>query len=286
MRILYQFIIKATPVAQVRENQSRWYKNSVLALLFVASIFISSNSSAAIVSDTVEYKDGLLNLRGTIAYDDAVKTPRPGILLFPEWWGHNAYIKRRAYELAARDYVVFIADMYGDAKVTNDPKQAQEWSAELYSNRVLMRERALAALLVLKQQKYLNKNNIAAIGFCMGGTVALEMARSGEDLKGVAAFHAGLQFPDPVAKDSVIAKILVMNGGADPLVPVAERNAFVEEMQAADSDLQFIQYGGAMHAFTNPDATRLNIPGIAYNAKAERRSFKTLYSFLDEIFGH
>lgn len=251
---------------------------------FIFAVLMASSSFAAVVTRDINYQDGDTNLKGTLAYDDSVDTKRPGILLFPEWWGNNDYIKRRAHELAEQGYIAFVADMYGADKVTTKAKEAQEWSRPFYENRTMMRRRARTGLDVLKQQDNVDKTNIAAIGFCMGGTVAIELARSGLNLKGVAAFHSGLQFPDKITKGKVKAKILVMNGGADPMVPFEERQKFIEEMQTNDVDLQFIQYGGALHAFTNPSANKFHIKGVAYNAKAEKRSLDALHAFFAEIF--
>ncbi len=254
-------------------------------MAFIAGILMASSALAEIVTKEVDYKDGNVNLRGTLVYDDAVKGKKPGVLLFPEWWGHNDYIKRRAYEMAEQGYVAFAADMYGVDKVTTKAGEAQEWSKPLYDNRTTMRKRAQAALNELRKQKNVDKKNIAAIGFCFGGTVALELARAGNALKGVVAFHAGLQFPDKITKGHVNAKVLVMNGAADPMVPFAERQKFIEEMQDAGADLQFILYSGAQHAFTNPGANKHAIKGVAYDSRSERRSFRELQLFFAEIFG-
>jgi len=253
-------------------------------LVFLLGVFVASSSMAMVVTKEIVYQDGDATLKGTLAYDDAVTVKRPGVLLFPEWWGHNDYIKRRAIEMAQQGYVAFAADMYGADKLAQTAGEAQALSKPLYENRGMMRRRARTALDVLKQQGNVDKSKIAAIGFCMGGTVALELARTGLGLKGVAAFHAGLQFPEKISKGKVKAEILVLNGAADPMVSFEERDKFIEEMQAADVDLQFIQYGGAQHAFTNPSANKFHIKGVAYNAKAEKRSFDALHDFFDEIF--
>lgn len=255
----------------------------IVPLLLILGI--ASPSYAAIVSKPVDYTDGDTKLQGTLVYDDAVSAVRPGVLLIPEWWGHNDYIKRRAKEMAERGYVAFAVDMYGVGNVTKEAKQAQAWSKPFYENRSLMRQRARAGLAVLKEQQNVDKQKIAAMGFCMGGTVALELARDGEDLQGVATFHAGLQFPDAVKKENVKAPLLVMNGAADPMVPFADRQKFVEDMQNADADIQFIEYGQAVHAFTNPDADSYGINGVAYNAKAEKRSFQALQDFFTDVLG-
>lgn len=257
------------------------YTSLVTLIITLSATF----SSAAIITKDIEYKDGDVKLRGTLSYDDSIKTLTPAILLIPEWWGHNNYIKNRTKEMAGRGYIAFSIDMYGMDKETNDPKEAQSWSKPFYEDRQLMIRRAQAGLNILKQQEFVDSNRIVALGFCMGGTVALQLARTGENLAGVAAFHAGLQFPDPVKKGQIKASLLVLNGGADPLVPFTERQKFIEDMQTAGADLQFIEYGGAMHAFTNQAADTYNIPGVSYDPDAERRSFLALKQFLVELFG-
>lgn len=254
-----------------------------LASFLLISI-ITSSAQAAVITRNIYYKDGDVALRGTLAYDDAVDTKRPGVLIFPEWWGNNDYMKRRAREMAENGYIAFVADMYGTDKTTTKAAEAEEWSKPFYDNRIMMRRRARVGLDIIKQQANIDKSNIAAIGFCMGGTVALELARLGLNLKGVAAFHAGLEFPDKISVGKMKAKILILNGAADPMVPFSQQQNFIEEMQTAKADLQFVQYGGAMHAFTNPSANKFHIKGVAYNAVAEKRSFDALQNFFNEIF--
>lgn len=253
-------------------------------IAIIATIFIDSAAQAKIITENINYEHQKLALQGTLVYDDSITTDKPAILIFPEWWGNNDYAKRRAQELAEKGYITFVADMYGAGKVTKEKETAQEWSKPLYENRDLMRRRAREALKVLLQQENIDKNNIAAIGFCMGGTVAIELARNEDKLKGVAAFHAGLQFPDKVIKGSVKAKVLVQNGADDPMVPAEQREKFIADMQAANADLQFVLYGKAKHAFTNPDADKYKIEGVGYNKKAEVRSFQILDLFLKEVF--
>jgi dienelactone hydrolase len=254
-------------------------------LIILSFLFFATASEAAIMMKDIDYKDGSVTLKGTLVYDDSLKGPRPGVLVVPEWWGKNEYIKQRAKQMAEQGYVAFAVDMYGDGKVTTDPAQAGQWAGAFYKDGALMRNRALAGLNVLRSQPNIDKSKIAAIGFCFGGTVALELGRQGEDLAGVGVFHAGLKFPDAAKKNAIKAKILVMNGAADPHVPFEDRQKFIEEMQQAGADIQFIEYGGALHAFTNPNADKFHIEGIAYNEKAEKRSFATLRTFLAEIFG-
>jgi dienelactone hydrolase len=253
-------------------------------MAFLLTTLFATSSYATIIVESIDYKHGKVPLRGTLAYDDSITSPKPGILMVPEWWGHNDYIKQRAREMAERGYVVFAIDMYGADQVTDDAKVAEEWSKPFYENRDLMKRRARAGLDVLLKQKNVDKKKIAAIGFCMGGTVALELARSGENLRGVVAFHAGLKFPDKPVRGDVKAKVLVLNGGADPMVPPEDRESFILNMQNAGADLQFMQYGGAVHAFTNPRADKYKIKGVAYNKKATIRAFKAMDMFLEEAF--
>lgn len=259
----------------------RFWSLFVVTILFLCA---ATSAQATVVMKDISYQDGDVMLKGTLAYDDSISGKKPGILLFPEWWGKNDYAERRAKEIAEQGYIVFVADMYGNAKVTKNATEAKELSAAFYENRNLMRRRARLALDTLKKQEHVHKSNIAAVGFCMGGTVAIELARTGVALKGVAAFHAGLQFPEEVAKGKVKAKILVMNGAADPMVSFEENKHFIEEMQESGADVQLALYSGAMHAFTNPSANTFHIKGVAYNAKAEERSFNALHGFFNEIF--
>lgn len=256
------------------------FKLSVLAFVLIAN-----TANAAIVSKTVEYKSGDATLKGTLVYNDSFTDPLPGVVIYPEWWGHNEYVKRRAADIVQLGYVAFAADMYGNGNVTNDPKVAGEWSKKFYDDRKLMRERAKAALETLKAQPQVDKTNIALVGFCFGGTNALELARAGENVKGVVGFHAGLDFKDAVKKDSVKAKVLVLNGANDPMVKFEANQKFVNELQEAKTDVELDLYGGAKHAFSNPDADKFGIDGVAYDAKAEARSMVRLREFLKEIFG-
>lgn len=257
----------------------------ILTALFIAIIAFASTANAKITEKTIAYADGKTKLSGKLYSDETVSATRPGIVIYPEWWGQNEYIKGRASQLAAKGYVVFLADMYGDGKATAKADDAKAWSAPFYSDRKLMQSRAEAAVKTLKAQVIVKKSDIALIGFCFGGTNALELARAGADVKAVAGFHAGLDFPTAPEKGAVKARVLVMNGGADPMVPFEQRKKFVDDMQNANADLEFIEYGGAVHAFTNPHADSYGIPGVAYNKRAEERSFKQLDSFLKETLG-
>jgi dienelactone hydrolase len=207
------------------------------------------------------------------------------VLVFPEWWGLNDFPKQQAENLARMGYVAFAADMYGKDVTTDSAEEATKLSTAVKSNLDLLRGRAQAAFDVLAKDPHVDRSHIAAIGYCFGGTVALELARSGADLAAVVTFHGGLATDRPQDAKNIKAKILVCTGGEDAFVPPAQVAAFEDEMKAAHVDYQVIVYGGAHHAFTNPAADSHHIPNIAYNADAARRSWAAMGTFFDEIFG-
>jgi dienelactone hydrolase len=245
---------------------------------------ICGSAEAALKTETVEYTHGGAVLEGYLAYDDALEGKRPAVAVVHEWWGLNAYVKKRADQLARLGYVAFALDMYGKGKVTTDAKQAGEWSAAFRNDRALGRARAAAGLAVLRNHKLTDPGRVAAIGYCFGGTTSLEMARGGADLAGAVSFHGSLDTPKPAEPGSVKARILVLHGGEDPFVPPAQVAAFEEEMRKAGADWQVHAYGGAMHSFTNPDSDGYGLKGAAYNERADRRSWEAMKLFFAEIF--
>ena len=240
---------------------------------------------ADVVITPIDYSQGGEALRGWLAYDNSTSAARPGIVVFPEWWGLNGYAKHRAEQLAKLGYVAFAADIYGKGIVTQDASQAQQLSGRFYNDIDLLRARAAAGLEQLKDDPRVDPKRVAAIGYCFGGTTALELARSGADLIGVVSFHGGLKTADPDDAKNIKGKILVCTGGDDAFVPPAQVNAFEDEMRQAGVDWQIIVYGGAHHAFTNPDADKFGIPNIKYDPEADHRSWTAMEAFFDEIFG-
>ena len=238
-----------------------------------------------IVRTSIQYRQGNTDLEGLLVYDNSVQTPLPGILVFPEWWGLNDYPKHRAEQLAQLGYVAFAADMYGKNVTTDNPAEAGKFSGQVKGDLDLMRARAQAALDILAKDPHVDRNHIAAIGYCFGGTVALELARSGADLAGVVSFHGGLDTARPEDAKNIKAKVLVCTGGEDAFVPPAQVAAFEDEMRQGNVNWQVIVYGGAHHAFTNPAADSHHIPNIAYNPDADRRSWVAMRAFFEEIFG-
>jgi len=256
----------------------------VLLMVSLIVLFFSVSANAKVVTQTVEYKHGEVALEGYMAYDDAVKGKRPGVIVVHEWSGLNSYIKRRAEQLAGLGYVAFAVDMYGKGVRPKDAKEAGALVNIYMSDRKLMRSRAEAALDLFRKNPRVDEKLIAAIGYCFGGTVVLEMARGGADLAGVVSFHGGLDTPTPADTKNMKAKVLVLHGADDPFVTKEQVTAFWDEMRKAGVDWQMVIYGGAVHSFTNPDSGNDPSKGVAYNEKADTRSWSAMSAFFEEIF--
>ncbi len=259
---------------------------SIVGALF--GLAVSAPASAAIREEPVSYKDGDTVMKGFVVYDDATQAKRPGIVVVHEWWGITKHVHDSARSLAAMGYTAFIADMYGDGKTADNPKTAGELAGSVSKNPALKQARFNAARDALAKHATVDPKRIGAIGFCFGGSVVLDMARVGADLAGVAAFHAGLGTSTPAAPGKVKAKLLVQNGADDPFIKPDSVEAFKKEMDAAKANYHYINYPGAVHAFTNPEATeagkKFNLP-LAYNAKADKQSKAEMAKFFAEIFG-
>jgi dienelactone hydrolase len=251
-------------------------------VLFLAILPVAA--SAALKSQTVEYKDGDTPLKGYLVYDDAISGKRPGVIVVHEWWGLNDYARKRADMLAKLGYVAFAVDMYGDDKVTEHAKEAKAWMEQITEHVDAWQHRALLGVDVLKKQKLVDTSKIAAIGYCFGGATVMEMAYSGADLKGVVSFHGSLPPATPEQQKHIKAKILANHGSKDSFEPPARVQAFEESLDAAGADWELAIYGGARHGFTNPDASKYGIANIQYNAEADRRSWALMQAFFKEIF--
>lgn len=259
------------------------------ALFALTLVLLASPARAALVHKDINYKDGDTALTGYYVYDDAVKTPMPGIVVIHEWWGNNDYSKHRADMLAGLGYAAFALDMYGTGKQAATPDEATRMSKPFYDDRRLMMRRAEAGLSVLESQPQVDKTRMGAVGYCFGGAAALELARHGsDDLKGVVSFHGNLATPDPAKPGAVKAEVLALNGADDKFVSKDEREKFAKEMTDAKAKFQSIDYPGATHAFTNPAATELgkkfNLP-IAYNETADKQSWEEMTKFFARLFG-
>jgi dienelactone hydrolase len=255
------------------------------ALLALA---LTTSASAAVKEEPVTYKDGDTTMKGFIVYDDAVKGKRPGIVVVPEWWGITKHVHSEGRKMAAQGYTAFLADMYGDGKTADNPKDAGALAGAVRKNPAVMESRFNAARTTLAKHATVDANRIGAVGYCFGGSVALDMARVGTDLKGVAAFHAQLTpAVPPAAPGKVKAKLLVQNGADDPFIKPDTVEAFKKEMDAAKVEYRYISYPGAVHAFTNPEATELgkkfNLP-LRYDPKVDKEAKAEASKFFAGVF--
>jgi dienelactone hydrolase len=239
---------------------------------------------AAIKTEVIEYRQGDTVLEGFLAYDDAVTTPRPGVLVVHQWLGLTDYEKKRATMLAELGYVAFAADIYGQGVRPPTPQEAGKEAGKYKADRALLRARVNAGLDRLRQFPQVAAAKVAAIGYCFGGTTVLELARGGADVTGVVSFHGGLGMPTPADPKNLRGKVLALHGADDPFVPAAEVAAFEQEMRAAKADWQLVAYGGAVHSFTDWRADGSFSPGAKYHEAADRRSWAAMRTFFDELF--
>lgn len=241
-----------------------------------------------VTGKAVEYTADGVTLKGYLAYNKNTKVKSPAVLVVHEWWGHNEYTKKRAMMLAELGYTALALDMYGDGKQALHPDDAKKFAGEVMKNMDSAKARFNAALEFLKKQPNVDPEKIAAIGYCFGGGVVLNMARSGINLKGIASFHGSIATKKPAKAGDIKAKILVLNGDDDKMTTKEQIEAFKKEMKDAKVDYQFISYPGAKHAFTNPEADnyakKFNLP-LGYNADADKKSWEELKVFLKKIFG-
>ncbi len=258
-------------------------------LLLVSFCCIAASAAqAAVQGKEVSYQANGTTLKGYLAYDDAIKGKRPAVLVVHEWWGHNAYARKRADMLAALGYTALAVDMYGDGKQANHPDEAGKFAAEVSRNMPLAKVRFEAGLQLLRGQKTVDAKQVAAIGYCFGGGVVLNMARIGEDLKGVASFHGSLDTDILAQPGKIKARIVSFTGEDDVMITAGKVSAFKQEMENARASFRVVTYPGVKHSFTNPDADALGkkfgLP-LAYNAAADKDSWQQATVFLREIFG-
>jgi len=254
-----------------------------LLLMPVLLSLLSLPAYAEVQTKTISYRDGDTELQGFLAWDDSVDGKRPGVLVVHEWWGLNDYARRRAEQLAEMGYVAFALDMYGKGKVTQHPQQAGEWASMIRANTEAWVARAVAGLKVLKSQDLVDTSRVAAIGYCFGGSTVLQLAFAGEDLKAVASFHGALPVPTEQQAKAAKASILVCHGSADGLIPRETIQKFIEALNKGGADWQLVEYGNARHSFTNPDADKVGIEMLKYDAKADRRSWQHMKDLFSEV---
>lgn len=248
-------------------------------LLVVASV------EAAVQTKQVTYKHGDLDCHGFLAWDDAIEGPRPGVLVVHEWWGLDAYARRRTEMLAKLGYIAFAADMYGEGKTVNHPKDAGEMAGKVRMNVEDWKKRGAAALNVLTSQPLCDKTKLAAIGYCFGGSTVQQLAFSGADLKAIASFHGGLVQPTADQVKAAKAEILICNGADDSFIPAMAIKSFREALDQGGAKYNFISYPGARHSFTVPEADSHGIEGLKYNKEADEKSWADLQKLLKSKLG-
>lgn len=255
--------------------------------LFIVLLSFSLSLQAAVVGKTVDYQVGDDNFQGYLAYKDDQAGKRPGVLVVHEWWGHNAYARKRADMLAEMGYTALALDMYGEGKEAQHPKEAKKFMQQVANNMAMAEKRFVAAMEVLKNHETVDAERIAAIGYCFGGGIVLEMARRGVDLLGVASFHGSLATENPAQPGDVKAKVIVFHGKADQFISEEVVAAFEKEMEEASVNYTLVSYSDVKHSFTNPQADELaekfGLP-LAYDKQADQHSWQRLQAFLQDIF--
>lgn len=252
----------------------------------VAEADLAPANNTSVKTEEVSYTGDGVTMKGFVAYNETLNSLRPVVLIVPEWWGIGDYTKGRAKQLAELGYLAFAIDMYGEGKTADSPEEAGKLAGPFYEPTPLAANRFEAALAKIKTYQNADTTRIAAIGYCFGGAMVLNMARLGKPLKGVVSFHGNLMSA-PADKKLLKADILVCHGEADSFVLPAEVAAFKKQMDSVGASYTFKSYPGATHAFTNPNADekgkKYNLP-IAYNAAADTASFSEMKMFLNKAF--
>lgn len=258
-----------------------------MKLLVFCSLFLPLMAFGKVTTEVVEYKDGDVVLEGLVSYDAKLlkkKKKLPAVVVVHNWMGVNDYVKMRSEQLAQLGYVAFAADIYGKGVRPKDASEAGALAGKLRGgDRKELRSRAAAAFNYLAADKRVDSANISALGYCFGGTVALEMARIGLPLAGAISFHGGLGSVKADDAKNIKAPLLVLHGAIDPYVPVAEVNQFQKELNDAGTTYEFVAYSGAVHSFTEKEAGDDIKKGAAYNAVADKKSFEAMKNFLAEV---
>lgn len=255
--------------------------------LITALLLFSGLARAELITEEIHYEVDDESFTGYLAYDDQIEGERPGILLVHEWWGHTDYVRQRAELLAKLGYTAFALDMYGSGKQADHPEQANAFMETVMANIDSAERRFRVAHNILREHPSVATDQTAAFGYCFGGAVVLHMARQGADLDAVVSYHGMLGTESPAAEGDVIAKVRVFTGGADPMVPPEQVEAFKEEMRSAGVDYKVQNYPNAAHGFTNPEADEkgeaFDMP-LAYDAEADADSWRKTLRFLGAVF--
>jgi dienelactone hydrolase len=249
-----------------------------------AALALSLAALPILGGQPLTYADGATKLTGYIARPEAAKGKVPGVVVVHQWMGLTDHERKVSDDLAKLGYVALAADIYGEGVHPANPGEAGKLAGSYKGDRAVYRRRIGAAIETLKAQKGVDASRLAVIGFCFGGTGALEAARAGLPVKGVVSFHGGLDVPAGYSAEPISAKVLVCHGADDPFVPAKDVSAFQDEMRKAKADYVFVAYAGAVHSFTQKEAGNDNSKGAAYNEAAHRRSWQHMKDFFKEIF--
>ncbi len=259
-------------------------KLQYLLTLATVTVGLTATAQAKMITKTIDYQQGGDTLQGYLAYDDKFTGKRPGVLVAHQWKGLGDYERERARMLAEMGYVAFAFDVYGKGIRPKNREEAGKLSGQYKANRPLLRNRARAAVITLRKQPNVDVNRLAIIGYCFGGGTALELARSGADLKGFVSFHGSLDTPTPADAKNIKGKVLILHGADDPYSPMKDVVALSDELSAANVNYEIDLYGGAVHSFTEKAAGNDVSSGAAYNAQADARSWARMKAFFAEIF--
>ncbi len=255
-------------------------KNCFIFVALLVSLFLLARAGSAEVKTVpFEYKDGGVILAGSYLYDDTVAVKRPVVLVFHDWMGPTDVTLDAAQKVVSDGYIAFIADIFGKGVRPASVKEASDQITIYKSDRALMRRRALAAYHAARNIPQADAAKVGSIGFCFGGTVALELARSGAQIAASVSFHGGLDTPNIEDAKAISGKVLALHGALDPFVPETDVSRFEKEMTEGKVDWQLVKFGGAVHAFTNKKVDELKLPGAAYNKNADERSFEYMKDF-------
>ncbi len=257
----------------------------VLIPMMFALLMLPITAWSAVQEKTIHYQDGKVALRGTLAWDDAISDPRPGVLVVHEWWGINDYARKRARMLAEAGYVAMAVDMYGQGQSTQHGATAKAWMKQITRHVAAWRRRALAGLAQLQADPHVDPSRLAAIGYCFGGATVMQLAYDPQSaLKGVVSFHGSLPALPHPKPGLVKPAVLAYHGNADPFVSPKRIRAFQKALDKAKADWRFVGFDGARHSFTNPEADKSGLKGLGYHPEADRRSWTGMLEFFERIF--
>jgi dienelactone hydrolase len=238
-------------------------------------------------TESLSYSAGGINMISHLAEDTTGTSPQPGILVLPEWWGLNTYIKRRTEEIATLGYTALGVDMYGEGAIADHPDEAGSLMTAVLENMETGTQRLQAAVAALAEVPSVDPSRLAAIGYCFGGAMALHLARIGTDIKAAVSFHGALDSFHKVVPGEIKARVLVCHGDADEFISKESIEAFHKEMKTANVDYELISYPGALHGFTSPEADengeKYGLP-LAYNANADKESWQAMNRLFTQLF--